>query len=182
MLHNYVLNPNFKIKKRTLNYDGSIKVVTSRDIKRIIKPVIEWSKEFFKRADMTNVFYHILNHKENVIVINQLQPIHKFYRNSVPEMNVILDSVINGLPVRDKKAITFLRKNPQYRKDFIREYDRNGNWYYDYNPVEAERRRIEDVKYQHARPKITKATASDVPRYVLWRGDEMIIKETGLNW
>jgi len=182
MFHNYVLNPNFKIKKRTLNYDGTIKVVTSRDIKRITKPVIEWSKEFFKKADMTNVFYHILNHKENVIVINQLQPIHKFYRNSVPEINVILDGVINGLPVRDKKSITFLRKNPQYRKDFIREYDSNGNWYYDYNPVEAERRRIEDVKNSYARPKITKATASDVPRYVLWRGDEMIIKETGLNW
>ncbi len=96
-------------------------------------------------------------------------------------MNVILDSVINGLPVRDKNAIQFLRRYRQYGKHFLRNYNNNGSYCYDYNPVEVERRRINDVKNKHARPKITKATAPNIPRYIVWRGDKIIYSDTKLN-
>jgi len=129
------------------------KTTVSRNVKSIVKPVMEFSKSFFKAIDLTDIFYSILSDQSNVVSLNQLNDLHDFYLRSQPEMIPIIDSIVNNVPVVDSETITYLRKHSNMRKQFVRVYYGNGKWIYVYEPVKAERLRAEAFKNKYAKPK-----------------------------
>jgi len=167
-----ILEKKFKVKNKI---NGKIKTTKSRDIKRIITPVCEFSKNYFKKLDLENLFAGIMLNKFNLKVVNQLKLLYDFFDISDSRMLPIINNVLNGLPVRDPKSIKFLQNNRNYGKNFVRSYDIYGNWFYHYDPIESKRKRMDMINNRFAKPKINEVLMSDVPREVLWKGDKMII-------
>jgi len=135
---------------------GNEKTTVSRNVKRIVKPVMEFSKSFFKQIDLTDIFYNILSEKRNVVSLNQLNDLHDFYLKSQPEMITVIDSIVNNVPVVNPEIIAFLRKHPKMRRQFVRMYNGNGRWIYVYDPIKAEQLRNEMVKNRYVKPKSMK--------------------------
>jgi hypothetical protein len=125
---------------------GRLKTKTGTDIKRIVKPVLEFSKSFFKDANLENVFYNMLSSGNHEIVISELQPVYDFFRTTIPEINDIIDCVKNGFPITDKTTIRYIRKNRVLLGNFVSEYDSNGNKVYIYDPIKANKRKEELLK------------------------------------
>jgi hypothetical protein len=138
-----VLEKKFKVKNII---NGKNKISKSRDIDRIVKSVCEFSKNYFKKLDLENLFIDIMSDKCNLKVVNQLSILNDFFNISDPRMLPIIDNVLNGLPVKDPDSIRLLQRNKNYGNNFVRSYDLYGNWFYNYDPVEAQRRRINKVK------------------------------------
>jgi len=98
-----------KFKKRYMEI-GKLKTKTGTDIKRMIKPVLEFSKSFFKDANLEDVFYQILSGGNHELIISELQPVYDLFRTTIPEINDLIDCVKNGFPITDKNTIRYLRK------------------------------------------------------------------------
>jgi len=164
MFNKWFLTSKFKEERRN-DYTGKQEITSSRNIKRIVRPVLEFSKTFFKRADLVNVFYNILSEKRNVVSLNQLNDLHDFYLKAQPEMIPIIDSIVNGVPIVDREIVTFLRRHPNMRKQFCRDYDGNGRWIYVYNPIQAD---INREKRMVAHPLKTKSGPKPAKRRYSW--------------
>jgi len=167
-----ILEKKFKVKNKV---NGKTKISKSRDIKRILNPVCEFSKRYFKKLDLENLFAGIMLNKFNLKVVNQLKLLYDFFDISDSRMLPIINNVLNGLPVRDPKSIKFLQNNRKYGKNFVRSYDIYGNWFYHYDPIESKRKRMDMINNRFAKPKVNEVLMSDIPQEVLWKGDKMIV-------
>jgi len=89
--------------------------------------------------------------------------LHDFYLRVNPEMISVIDSVLNHVPLVEHDAIMFLRKHPNMRRQFVRVYDGNGNWFYNWDPVKAEYLRNDMIKNRYAKPRVPNVT---IPNYM----------------
>lgn len=153
-----------KFKKKYVDDYGNKRVSSSRNIDKISRPVLEFSKSFFKKIDLPSVFHNITSDDSHLVVLNQLQDLYDFYRRSNPEMIPIINSIVNHVPLVEQDAIMFLRKHPGMRRQFVRVYDGNGRWFYNYNPEKAEVLRNEMIKNRFVKPRVPNVV---VPNYLV---------------
>jgi len=113
------------------------RIKSSLNIKRILKPVMEFSKDFFKEVDFENTIYDVLSCNSNTVVVNQLEVIHDFNRDCFPGLNNIYDSILNNMPISDSNTVRFISKYPKIKRCFIREYNQYGKYVYVYDPVKS---------------------------------------------
>jgi len=152
-----------KFKRKYIDNYGNVKVSSSRNINKISRPVLEFSKSFFKKIDLPSVFHSVTSGNSHFVVLNQMNDLHDFYLRVNPEMISVIDSVLNHVPLVKHDAIMFLRKHPNMRRQFVRVYGGNGNWFYNWDPVKAEYLRNDMIKNRYAKPRVPNVT---IPNYM----------------
>jgi len=105
--------PYLKRKFKTVIRELNKKIVRcSLNILRIREPILEFSKSFFNDACLTDVFYNVLSKEQHTVVLNQLYTLYDFFNRSMPQINNVLDSVLNGVSISDANTVGFIRRNP----------------------------------------------------------------------
>ena len=121
IFENSYLKTKFKKVRTPYNPD---KDSISTSAARIIKPVLEFSKDFFKDLKFENYLNDIKNN--NLPFLEQTSKLYHYYRQTDPNINDINSAIINNHPIIDKKTISYIRKNPYHSKHFETKYNSNG--------------------------------------------------------
>jgi hypothetical protein len=109
----------------------------SRDIFTILKPMLEFSKNFFKEIDFEHTLYELISQKQHEFTIAQLYPLYEFFEKWKPPLLDIINSVLYGDPIIMKDAIGLISGDSVLRKLFVRRLTDTGRWVYLYNPEKA---------------------------------------------
>lgn len=146
-----------KRKFRKYDYENTNKVSSSTNIKRIIKPVMEFSKDFFKDVNITDYLINITKENKYNLVFNQLNPVYEYFRSTKPEINDMIDCIGNKTPITDKETIDYIGKNKVHTKKYKRKYNKNGRKFL-----------------------VLKQTGKRYPKEIVWKNEKMIIKKWGV--
>lgn len=163
-----------KRKFRKINEKKS----TSTNIKRIAKPVIEFSKDFFKEVDLISYLKEIEKSEKYNLVFYQLNPVYEHFRQTQPEINDIIDCLVNKKPITDKNTIKYIKNHPQHSKRFRRETNEYGHKFLisDYKKLDKPRiKKLKPAFKTKLAPRKPKPTLS--PKEILWKNDKMYIEK-----
>jgi len=145
-------------KFRNINVE---KPSTSTNVKRIVNPVMEFSKELFRGIEFEKYLNDIKKSENYNLVFNQLNPVYEFYRQTDPVHNDIIDSIVNSNPITDSDSISYISKRNSYSKKFERKYTDSG-------VKQLILKKCYIPVLQHK---------SRLPREIVWKGDKMVVKK-----
>ncbi|UCF12062.1 MAG: hypothetical protein JSW06_08470 [Thermoplasmatales archaeon] len=109
----------------------------SRDISRVLKPMLEFSKDLFKEICFENTLYELLSDRQHVDTISQLYPLYDFIVKWKPALLDLFDSVLYGNTVVERDAIGLIKGDSALRGLFARTLSDTGRRVYKYNPIKA---------------------------------------------
>jgi hypothetical protein len=94
----------------------------STDIKRIVKPVLEFSKGFYKNLDFENYIKNELLNPNELFVMDYINPVYNVLMNYSPPLFDLICCIKNNHPVTDMKTKKFIQKNRKIARFFYRSY------------------------------------------------------------
>jgi hypothetical protein len=176
--------PYLKRKFRKIDPDN---VSTSTNVKRIVKPVMEFSKDFFKDLCFEDYLSSLVDADKYNLVFNQLDPVYQYFRQTQPEVVDIIDCLSNNMPITDPDTIRFISKHPEHSKRFRREYNENGRKFLvpDYSNLNK-KKYTKMIPYKTNKgpkksPDHILVLAKPIPKKVVWYKDKMYVEEWSFN-
>jgi len=106
-----------RFKEKVRKDDDTYVIKTSRNIKRIAKATIEFSKMLFKDADMESILLNILKGEQRVYD-NKIAELYRFNNMWNSELNNIYDHILYGYPITDVETLKFIRRRKMLRRCF----------------------------------------------------------------
>ncbi len=106
-------------------------------VTRLMRPMLEFSKDFFKEVCFEDTLECLMNDKQVVGMVCQLSPLYDFIRGWKPALLDVCSSVLLGSPIIEKDAICMIRADSALRDLFVRSLNENGKYVYSYNPKAA---------------------------------------------
>lgn len=171
-------SPYIKNKFKKIIGDNS----TSANIKRILKPALEFSKDFFKGVKLDSFLNELYVSSNHYYEIEHSSKSTDFFRQVCPEINDIISCIDNNMPITDKDTISFIKRNPEMSKRFKREHLKNGKKYYTYNITNLDKPKVKRLlpyptKKAPRVPKPIIKFLTPFPKKIVWINDKKYVEE-----
>lgn len=111
-----------KNKFRKYDIENNLKESSSTDIKRIIKPVLEFSKGFFKNLNFEEFLNEKLSNSTELFVMDYINPVYNILIDYKPALWDLICCVKNNHPITNIKTKKFIQKNRKIARWFYRSY------------------------------------------------------------
>jgi|GEM_PF-3015874 len=119
---------------------------TKKDIDHVVKPLLEFSKKYFKDLFLEDYLFHILSEKKNVLVYNQLLDVYTCFEIAKPEINDVINAILNRARIYDTSTKRFIRSNQGLKYQFVNRRDEKGKPFLQYDPDSAEKIRLKKAE------------------------------------
>jgi hypothetical protein len=134
------------LKSKFYEKDKDDKKHYSTDIRRIIKPVMEFSKDFFKKLKFEDYIKKGLSGNNELFVLDYIRPVYDVLKEYSPELLDLIICVKNNHPITDIKTKKFIQQNRSIAKFFKRVYMGDKGYVYLYTSERKPKQKNKDLE------------------------------------
>jgi len=118
------------LKNKFSKYDIDNGLSNSTDIKRIIKPVLEFSKTYFKDINFVGYLEALISNPKDLFVLDYINPVYNLLKDFNPVLWDLICCVKNNHPITNMKTKKLIQKNRKIAQHFKRVYMGNKGYVY----------------------------------------------------